>query len=78
MNVRGAETTCTSGFARTEGGAVSGVADVENAYVHAGEVADFYSQVAGVDLTQLLGVDVGGQPKLAASVRYCRTTGSCP
>jgi len=77
-NVRGAETTCTSGFARTEGGAASGVADVNAAFLHAGETSDFYAQVAGVDLTQLLGVNVGGQPKLAATVRFCRTTGSCP
>ena len=51
--------------------APSAIADVDNAFVHAGEVADFYQQVAGVDLTQLLGVNVGGVKKLAASVRYC-------
>ena len=76
-NVRAADTPCTSSFARTEGGPAVG-GDVNQAYDHAGEVAAFYDDVAGVDLTQLLGVNVGGQPKLAATVRYCRFTGACP
>ena len=77
-NVRGAETSCTSSFARTEGAPATGIPDVDNAYLHAGEVWTFYDDVADVDLTTLLGVNVGGQPKLAATVRFCRTTGSCP
>jgi Zn-dependent metalloprotease len=77
-NTRAADTSCTGSFARTEGGPASGVTDVNQAYDHAGEVATFYDDVAGVDLTQLLGVNVGGQPKLAATVRYCRFTGGCP
>ena len=60
-NVRGAETPCTSGFARVEGGPASGVADVDAAFDHAGSTsATAYSQIAGIDLTDKLGVDVGG------------------
>jgi hypothetical protein len=78
MNVPGGDTPCTSGFARTEASGPSGTTDVDNAFVHAGEVADFYQQVAGVDLTQLLGVTVSGVKKLAASVRYCDPAEDCP
>ena len=78
QNEPGDDTPCTSGFARTEASGPSGIADVDNAFVHAGEVADFYQQVAGVDLTQLLGVNVGGVKKLAASVRYCDPAEDCP
>ena len=70
---------CVSGFARTEGGAASGVTDVNEAYDHAGEVWNFYHQVAGIDLTQLLGVTLGGGGKaLASTVRFCDSAQYCP
>ena len=72
------ESTCTSGFARVEGGPASGVADVNGAYDYAGAVSDFYDSVAGIDLTQLLGVAVGGAKKLASTVRFCYTGRTCP
>lgn len=70
-NVPAAADPCTSGFARAEGGAASSVADVNGAYDLSGAVSDFYDDVVGLDLTALLGVDVGGQPRLSSTVRYC-------
>ena len=72
-NARLAETPCTSGFARTEGAPATGVADVDAAYDHAGSVSTFYQAVGGVDLTDLIGVNVSGVKKLAATVRVCTT-----
>ena len=77
---RSSDVPCTSGFARTEGGAATGQADVDTAYDLSGVVADFYQQIAGVDLTQLLGVTVSGQKRFASTVRWCYTGSSnaCP
>ncbi|KQW43086.1 hypothetical protein ASC77_22635 [Nocardioides sp. Root1257] len=77
---RSSDVPCTSGFARTEGAPANGQADVDTAYDLSGVVADFYQQVAGVDLTQLLGITVSGQKKLASTVRWCYTGSSnaCP
>lgn len=69
---------CNSGFARTEASGPSGVTDVNAAFDNAGSTAQFYQDVAGIDLTQLLGVDVGGVKKLASTVRYCRPGSTCP
>ena len=69
---------CTSGFARTEGQAATGVANVDQVYDHTGDAVTMYAGL-GVDLTALVGRDVGGTPKLAATVRHCYTgDGSCP
>jgi len=75
-NVRSAEVLCSSGFARTEGGAVSAETDVNKAYDYAGEVSDFYSAVSGgaIDVTQALDIHVDSVPKLAATVRFCTNT----
>ncbi|MBB3044410.1 M4 family metallopeptidase [Nocardioides soli] len=72
---------CTpAGAARTEGGPASGVADVNSAFDLSGVVADFYQQVGGFDLTELLGITIGGEKKLASSVNWCYTRASttCP
>lgn len=80
QNVRSAAVPCTSGFARTEGPTASPVAEVESAFQLSGAVATYYQQVAGIDLTQKLGIDVGGTRKLASTVRFCPPTGQggCP
>ena len=77
---RTSEVPCTSGFARIEGGATTGQADVDTAYDVTGAVSDFYQQVGGIDLAQLLGVTVGGVKRLASTVRWCFTDASdgCP
>lgn len=72
------ESTCTSGFARTEGGLPSRVQDVNQAYDYSGAVSTFYSATGGLDLTELLGVDVGGDKKLASTVRFCYVSSGCP
>lgn len=80
-NVRGPETACTAGFARTQDSEPSAVADVEDAFAFSGETADFYAEVGGVDLTALLGIDVAGEPTLASTVRFCpasTSAGGCP
>lgn len=77
-NVRGDATPCTSGFARTEGQPATGNADVDKAYDYAGEVSTAYQQLAGFDLTQALGVNVGGVRKLASTVRFCYTGAQNP
>lgn len=77
-NMRGAASSCTSGFARAEGGPASPVTDVNAAFDNAGSVSVAYAEIAGIDLTDRLGIDVGGQKVLAATVRFCQSTGECP
>ena len=63
--------------ARVEGGAPTGVVDVDSAYDLAGAVSSTYAGI-GVDLTALIGRDIGGGTKaLAQTVRFC-FTGTCP
>jgi Zn-dependent metalloprotease len=61
---------------RSEGGAPSGIADVDDVYTFVGATSDLYQSV-GVDLTAMIGKNVGGTPKIASTVRLCYT-GSCP
>jgi Zn-dependent metalloprotease len=58
----------------TEGGAASGIQDVNDAYDYAGDVYDFYSTVLGRD-----SLDGAGMP-LRSTVRFCTgdPTDSCP
>jgi bacillolysin len=76
--LRASDVPCTSGFARTEASGASGVADVNTAFDLSGVVSDFYQLVGGVDLTNLLGISVGGVKKLASTVRWCYSTQACP
>lgn len=69
---------CTSGFARTETSGASGVADVNSAFTLGGQVSTFYNDVGGLDLTQALGINVGGVKKLAQTVRWCYSGVTCP
>jgi Zn-dependent metalloprotease len=72
---------CTTGAARTEGGPPSAVADVNHAYDLAGVVSRFYRQIGGIDLTRLIGVQVGDHRTLSSTVRYCDSflpAGYCP
>ncbi len=69
---------CTSGFARIEGGPASGVSEVNKAYDLSGAVADYYQQIGSIDLTQALGINVGGAKKLASTVRLCPVGQGCP
>jgi bacillolysin len=61
---------------RSEGGAVSGVADVNAAYDNLGATSQTYQDVDGKDLTALIGA---GTPKaLMSTVRWCFTDATCP
>ncbi|MDH2416397.1 M4 family metallopeptidase [Nocardioides sp. CER19] len=69
---------CTTGFARTETSGPSTLAEANSAFDLAGAVSDFYRQIVGLDLTQLLGISVGGRKRLASTVRWCYTGETCP
>lgn len=77
-NVKVNPPPCTSGAARTELSGTSPVADVNHAFDHAGVVSDFYDDIADVDLTAMIGLEVGGTPRLSSTVRVCRTGQTCP
>ncbi len=63
---------------RVEGGPATGIADVDVAYDLAGAVSATYTAL-GVDLTTLIGRDIGGGTKaLAQTVRLCFTGFTCP
>jgi bacillolysin len=68
--------------ARSETGPVSAVADANNAFDLTGATARMYADVAGLDLTQLMGSGGGSYPKkLTSWVRYCATVSvdpTCP
>lgn len=69
---------CTGGFARSEGGAATGDAEVDGAYDLAAPVSDLYA-VLGVDLTALIGRTVsGGGTALAQTVNFCPTSTPLP
>jgi bacillolysin len=65
---------------RVEGGPATGVADVNAAYDLGGVVYDNYFAFGnGLDLTNLIGRDIGGGTKaLAQTVRLCFTGFTCP
>ena len=64
----------SSELKRSEGGAASGITDVDKAYQYAGDTYDFYFTVHGRD-----SIDGAGM-QLVNTVRYCEnsTTSTCP
>jgi len=68
--------------ARSETGPVSAVADANSAFELTGATAGMYADVAGLDLTLLMGSGGGSYPKkLTSWVRYCETVSvdpTCP
>ena len=78
-NRRLAESPCATPV-RTEGGPATAVADVNSAYDLSGAVADFYRQIGGLDLTELIGRGASGSRTLDSTVRYCEvsTQERCP
>jgi len=64
--------TCVAPYARSEGGAPTGIAAVDTMYTYAGNVYDFFLANFGRD-----SVDGAGLP-LISSVRYCDTASDCP
>ncbi len=72
-NKRHSDSPCTTPV-RTEGGAPVAVADANSAYDLSGDVADFYRQIGGLDLTELIGRGASGSRTLASTVRYCEVS----
>lgn len=66
--------------ARVEGGDPTLVEEVDDAYDHVGETSAAYEELAGVDLTELVGVApvTGQQKRLVATVNWCVSDRSCP
>ena len=70
---------CMSSAARVEGGTSSVVGDVNKAYDHLGATSDAYSQLAAIDLTELVGTPAAsGQKALMSTVRWCFKDDDCP
>ncbi len=63
---------CVAPFARSEGGPVTGNADVDAAYDHAGDTYAFYQSHFGRDSVDDAGLS------LRATVRFCHTGSTCP
>lgn len=69
---------CRPTYARAEGQGPAGApVDVDEAYDFAGDTAEFFQNYLGVDLTALLGVDVGDGKRLRSTVRYCPGNSLC-
>ncbi len=70
---------CLTGAAREEGDDTSAVADVNRAYDNLGATSDAYSELADIDLTELVGATTSsGQKALMSTVRWCFTDEPCP
>lgn len=65
---------------RTESSGPSANADVNAAFDNAGVAAKFYADVAGIDLTKMLGdrLTPTSAPRLSATVRWCFSGEPCP
>jgi Zn-dependent metalloprotease len=61
---------------RIEGGSASGVADVDAAYNRLGATSKAYDELAGIDLTAMIGT--GTPRKLMSTVRWCFAGSPCP
>lgn len=71
-----------SAAAREEGEGATGVTDVDAAYDYAGDTAEHFQSELGIDLTEMIGIDVGNGygKRLRSTVRYCLPEGygDCP
>ena len=56
----------------------SGVADVNAAYDNLGEASQAYSDLDGLDLTNLIGIGPSGSRTLQSTVRWCYSNEPCP
>ena len=68
---------CRGGYERVEGGPPTGVLDVDRAYDLTGATAAWFTDTLGVDLTALIGNDLGDGRKLRSTTNYC-PPGECP
>jgi Zn-dependent metalloprotease len=77
---RASDITCTTNFARVEGGPATGDADVDSAYDFSGLTSNLYASIDNVDLTELIGIGPAGSRRLTSTVKWCYTDPqtSCP
>jgi bacillolysin len=66
-----------SDYDRVEAGAPTGIPDVDQAYDLTGVTSEWYAGTLGVDLTALIGDDLGDGRKLRSTTNYC-PPGECP
>ena len=66
-----------SAYDRVEGGPATGVPDADQAYDLTGATSTWYAATLGVDLTALIGNDLGDGRKLRSTTNYC-PPGDCP
>jgi len=64
-------------YDRVEGGPPTGVPDADQAYDLTGVTSDWYAGTLGVDLTALIGNDLGDGTRLRSTTDYC-PPGQCP
>ena len=76
-DVRTRSYRCRGGYERVEGGPPTGVLDVDRAYDLTGATAAWFTDTLGVDLTALIGNDLGDGRKLRSTTNYC-PPGDCP
>ena len=76
-DVRTRSYRCRGGYERVEGGPATGVLDVDRAYDLTGATAAWFAGTLGVDLTALIGNDLGDGRKLRSTTNYC-PPGDCP
>ena len=69
---------CAVAPERVEGEDPSPVADVNAVYDNIGATHDVYDEVAGIDLTDLIGTEVAGTKSLMSTVRWCVIDDNCP
>lgn len=76
--VPSADVACRPGqYARVEGSAPTGIPDVDQAYDLTGATSEWFATRLGVDLTAMIGSDLGDGRKLRSTTRYCPAEG-CP
>lgn len=63
---------------RTETSGPTGQSEVDAAFDNTGATAAFYQQVAGLDLTELIGSGSAGAKRLSSVVRWCYYGDLCP
>lgn len=71
-NVVGASETCSTAFTRVEGGAATGIADVDDAYDLSGATYDYYADRFGRDSFN------GAGGVIRSTVKYCPSVLECP
>ena len=76
-DVRTRSYRCRGGYDRVEGGPATGILDVDRAYDLTGATAAWFAGTLGVDLTALIGSDLGDGRKLRSTTNYC-PPGECP